>query len=200
MLGICNIRTMEAKSRMILEKYCLKYLWHMKAIPIENIIESLGIEIEYQHLTRDGQKILGKLVCTDGITPYYDMEHKKYMFLEVKANTIIVEARLLDQENQGRYRFTLAHELAHWILHREEITSSQNEATYIDGVHNNKIEKQADYFASALLMPLSAVKKYYYSIQGKGFTKSEVIENMAERFIVSKQAMHIKLETHNLLN
>jgi len=120
---------MEAKSRMILEKYCLKYLWHMKAIPIENIIESLGIEIEYQHLTRDGQKILGKLVCTDGITPYYDMEHKKYMFLEVKANTIIVEARLLEQENQGRYRFTLAHELAHWILHREEITSSQNEAT-----------------------------------------------------------------------
>lgn len=77
------------------------------------------------------------------------MERQEYMFLEVRANTIIVEARLLDQENQGRYRFTLAHELAHWLLHKEYIIYAQNEAAYIDGTHSDKMEKQADYFASA---------------------------------------------------
>lgn len=110
------------------------------------------------------------------------------MFLEVRANTIIVEARLLDQENQGRYRFTLAHELAHWLLHKEYIISAQNEAAYIDGTHSNKMEKQADYFASAILMPVAIIKKYYYSIHGKGYSKFEVIADMAERFSVSKQA------------
>ena len=200
MLGVWNDRTMEAKSRMILEKYCSDYLWNMEAIPIEKLIEIFGIELEYQHLTKYGQTILGKLICTDGITPYYDMESQEYMFLEVRANTIIVEARLLDQENQGRYRFTLAHELAHWLLHKEYIISAQNEAAYIDGTHSNKMEKQADYFASAILMPVAIIKKYYYSIHGKGYSKFEVIADMAERFSVSKQAMQIKLESHKILS
>ena len=200
MLGVCNHRIMEVKTRMILEKFCPDCLWHMKAIPIEKLIEAFGIEIEYQYLTKDGQKILGKLICTDGVTPYYDMDQQKYLFLEVHANTIFVEARLLEQENQGRYHFTLAHELAHWILHKEEIVSAQNEAAFIDGLHNTRMEKQADYFASALLMPVQAIKKYYYSIQGKGYNKIELIADMSERFSVSKQAMQIKLESHNILN
>lgn len=200
MLGVCNHRTMEAKSRMILEKYCSEYLWNMEAIPIEKLIEAIGIDIEYQHITKDGQKILGKLICTDGVTPYYDMDQQKYLFLEVHANTIIIEARLLEQESQGRYRFTLAHELAHWILHKEDIISAQNEAAYIDGAHNNKMENQADYFASALLMPLPVIKKYYYTLNGKGYNKFELIADMSERFNVSKQAMQIKLESHNIID
>lgn len=72
-----------------------------------------------------------------------------------------MDARLEEQENKGRYRFTLAHELAHWILHREMIISDRTEAVFIEGVHNSKMEGQADYFAFALLMPMGTVKKYF---------------------------------------
>lgn len=199
MLGVCNQRTMDTKSRMILTEYCPECLRDMTAIPIERVIEAMGLDIDYQYLTKNGDKVLGKLICSDGITPYYDMEVRRYMFLQVSAKTILVEVRLSEQDNQGRYRFTLAHELAHWILHKELILSANTEAAFIDGVHDTRMEKQADYFASALLMPMGAIKKYYYSIFGKGYNRSELISAMAERFQVSKQAMQIRLESHNLI-
>lgn len=113
------------------------------------------------------------------------------MFLHVSAKTILVEVRLSEQDNKGRYRFTLAHELAHWILHKEMILSDNTEAAFIDGVHDTRMEKQADYFASALLIPMGTVKKYYYSLFGKGCSRSDLIAAMAERFQVSKQALGI---------
>ena len=199
MLGVCNQRTMETKARLVLQEYCHECLRNISAIPIERLIEAMGLNIEYQYLSKNGDKVLGKLICYDGITPYYDMELNQYMFLQVSANTILVEVRLADQENKGRYRFTLAHELAHWILHREMILSDKTEAAFIDGIHNSKMESQADYFASALLMPMGAIKKYYYSLFGKGYSRSDLISAMAEHFQVSKQAMQIRLESHNLI-
>lgn len=59
-------------------------------------------------------------------------------------------------DSQGRIRFTQAHELGHYILHRHlkdsfECTSSD----MLDSPENMKtIESQADSFASYLLMPL----------------------------------------------
>lgn len=199
MLGVCNQRTMETKARMVLEEYCPECLRNITAIPIEQLIEAMGLDIDYQYLTKNGDKVLGKLICSDGVTPYYDMELQKYMFLQVSAKTILVEVRLSEHDNKGRYRFTLAHELAHWILHKELILSDNTEAAFIDGVHNTRMEKQADYFASALLMPMGAVKKYYYSLFGKGYSRSNLITAMAENFQVSKQAMQIRLESHNLI-
>ena len=162
MLGVCNQRTMETKARLVLQEYCPECLRNnMSAIPIERLIKAMGLDIEYQYLSKNGDKVLGKLICYDGLTPYYDMELHQYLFLQVSANTILVDARLEEQENKGRYRFTLAHELAHWILHREMIISDRTEAAFIEGVHNSKMEGQADYFASALLMPMGTVKKYF---------------------------------------
>lgn len=198
MLGVCNYRTMEAKARLILSQHCSKNLREMSAIPIEQLIEALGLDIDYQYLTKNGDSILGKLICMDGYTPYYDMELHQYMLLKVKANTILVEVRLAEQENQGRYRFTLAHELAHWLIHRELYISQKSEAAFSDGA-NDAIEKQADYLASAILMPLASVKRYYYTLMGKGYSTSDLINIMATHFGVSKQAMQIRLQSHKLI-
>jgi len=48
-----------------------------------------------------------------------------------------------------RYRFTLAHELGHIILHR---------------ISTPEAEKEADAFASALLMPEKDIKRYLYNL------------------------------------
>lgn len=199
MLGVCNHRTMDVKSRIILEEHCPECLRQPTVVPIEKIIDAYGIDIDYQYLTKNGEKVLGKLICIDGITPYYDIDEKKYLLLEVKANTIFIETRLADDENSnGRYRFTLAHELAHWILHRESIIKQNSEAAFVDEIHNSQMEKQADYFASALLMPPVAVKRAFFSLRGNGYSRQDVIGIMAQKFEVSKQAMKIRLDAHNL--
>ncbi|HHX57134.1 MAG TPA: ImmA/IrrE family metallo-endopeptidase [Clostridiales bacterium] len=197
MLGFYAQRTMEVKARQVIEQYCPECVADMTAIPIEKLIEAFGLEIDYQYLTKNGDKILGKLICSNGITPYYDMDEQDYLFLKVSENTILVEVRLLEQENQGRYRFTLAHELAHWILHKEKIKS---EVAYDDSQSDKAMEYQADYFASVLLMPLPVIKRFFhYYAMKKNLTRTDKIELMANQFGVSKQAMEIRLTNHKLI-
>ena len=67
--------------------------------------------------------------------------------------------RLLYNENitsAGRIRFTKAHELGHYLLHREKQTEfrcTQGDMLHWSGDAN--VEMQADEFASHLLMPLT---------------------------------------------
>jgi hypothetical protein len=191
---------MEAKARQIILRYCPECMDGSTAVPIEKLAEqAFGLEIEYQNLTKRGDKILGKLICTDGLTPYYDMDLKQYALMEVRAKTIMVESRLADEGNRGRYRFTVAHELAHWILHREQIIQMGREAAFDEDLHDGKMERQADYLSSALLMPLGAVKMRFYSMRGNGVNGNTAVAGLAEHFIVSKQAMRIRLESHRLI-
>lgn len=196
MLNIVDRRSIETRSRMLLEKYCPENLRDFSAIPIERLAEKLGLDIEYQYLTKFGEDVLGKLVCTDGLTPYYDMDEQRYMLLEVKADTIIIETRLADKPDQGRYRFTVAHELAHWLLHKSKIV--EGEAAFTEN-GSSEMERQADFMASALLMPINSVKRYFYSLSGKHLRREDYISVMADRFGVSRQAMQIRLENHNLI-
>lgn len=199
MLGVCNYRTMEAKARQIISQHCPDCVCGQKAVPIERLAEKgYGLEIEYQNLTKHGERILGKLICNDGLTTYYDTELGKYAFMMVNAGTILVEARLMENGQNGRYRFTVAHELAHWILHKEMIAQSGHEAAFDESISDVKMEQQADYLASAILMPLGSVKRYFHSLFGK-YSGDALICEMAGYFGVSKQAMQIRLKSHNLI-
>ena len=68
-------------------------------------------------------------------------------------------------EREGRYRFTLAHEIGHWCLHKNYLTSPAQQGGDLFGYSKSptvicrasearaRIERQADRFASSLLMP-----------------------------------------------
>ena len=60
------------------------------------------------------------------------------------------------------------------------------------------IERQADALATALLMPIPQIKKCFYRLR-PGKSKEQLIVEMAQIFQVSKQAIQIRLEAHNLL-
>ena len=60
------------------------------------------------------------------------------------------------------------------------------------------IERQADALATALLMPIPQIKKCFYHLRS-GKSKEQLIAEMAQIFQVSKQAIQIRLEAHNLL-
>ncbi len=146
----------------------------------------------------NNSRILGKIIFDYGYTAYYDMEKRDYDFLEVQAGTIIVDASLLDPKHYGRLRFTYAHELSHWLLHKKIYWGTGEVAALLQGEHDDANERQANILATHILMPTGPVKRCYYNIAPNKPTKEGVICEMAKVFEVSKQAMGFKLRSLGL--
>jgi Zn-dependent peptidase ImmA (M78 family) len=98
-------------------------------------------------------------------------------------------------EARERQRFTIAHELAHFLLHRDIIDRSAEGITdnvlYRSGA-SEWVEFEANRLAAELIMPTDQVKKILDS-EYQGIVTEAVIENLASRFCVSKTAMELKL-------
>lgn len=191
----------EVIARLVLCEYDDKiYFGAPQAVSVEDIIEKLGLNLEYQYIRKDG-RILGKTIFEDGLDIVWDMDEQQYILLPVKAGTIIIDASLCEDENNlGRLRFTCAHELAHWLLHKS-IFDKLSEDTDVELMTEEYgLEVQANMLASALLMPLPQVKKCFYRLYAEGIRERfTFIEKMAGLFQVSCQAMRIKLDKHRLV-
>lgn len=188
---------LEAIARKVIKEYDPSLLaGEPVPIPIEEMIEKqFHLSLEYQILRKSGH-ILGITVFEDDYVPVYDSDAGQYTLLFFPKGTIIIDEGLLHDINEGRLRFTCAHELAHWILHLEFYTESGNMAAMqpdarksIDA--NKMLEWQADRLASELLMPTGMVKKAFY--------RNRSISVLAKQFQVSRQSMEIKLRSRGLI-
>ena len=92
-------------------------------------------------------------------------------------------------KSPGRIRFTQAHELGHYILHRADRPSFEcTEENMLDwSADDQGIEEQADEFASYLLMPLND-----YRQQVSGSVDLDVMGHCADRYGVSLTAAILK--------
>ena len=138
---------------------------------------------------------------------------------DFKNKTIILNSRLKCDEH--RYRFTIAHEIGHFILHKhlhstfEETNCSQNILAKERLSNNDIMEYQANVFAEHLLLPLNELKVAFakFMLQ-EGITKLPIyIDNqqcnislgykacsyIGDKFNVSKQMAKIALKHNNLL-
>lgn len=98
---------------------------------------------------------------------------------------------------ETRQRFTIAHELGHFILHRNRLGSGTNDTKKYRAdpearLYNDRIERrhetEANQFAASILMPEEMVIKFY-----KSFRPNDA-EQMADFFGVSAEAMRYRLE------
>lgn len=107
------------------------------------------------------------------------------------------------QHSKGRQRFTVAHELGHYVMHGKTKKELFVDKDYIVKFRSNKKyslteikqEKEANAFAAALLMPKELVFKELYREQG--LTENELIEFLAKRFEVSVPAMTYRISDLN---
>ena len=91
-----------------------------------------------------------------------------------------------DKHHENRKRFTIAHETAHFILHRDFIGDGiEDDALYRSGL-SSRLEAQANRFAADILMPWHLIN----NVMDKGIKS---IEDLAANFKVSKSAMSIRL-------
>ncbi len=95
-------------------------------------------------------------------------------------------------QNEGFIRFTVAHELGHYFLpgHPEQLFPNGDgiHESKSDFISSNPLERQADYFASALLMPVHQFREAVDSVGG-GF---DAIEKLAKRCKTSITATSIR--------
>ena len=103
------------------------------------------------------------------------------------------------QRSPGRRNFTIAHELGHWHLHRTAGTAHTRfcRTDEVGGdaraVHDTaRIEREANRFAAALLMPEALVRAHAEELRLN-------VNLLAERFGVSGLAMQVRLESLGLL-
>jgi hypothetical protein len=111
--------------------------------------------------------------------------------IEASGNTYTI--KINRHETRERQRFTLAHEIAHFLLHRDLIDSEgsiRDNVLYRSGQPEN-IEFEANRLAADLVMPDGPIKEDLAKI--KSPLTDEVLEFLARQWQVSKAAMEIKL-------
>lgn len=105
-----------------------------------------------------------------------------------KRAIITISSRI---KNRHRKRFSIAHELGHMEMHRNEIKVSI--CTQADISDRGKavpydLEQEANQFASCFLVPARFVKEYYQEVDGA----MEAIRKVADTFDVSLTAAALR--------
>jgi Zn-dependent peptidase ImmA (M78 family) len=202
-------------------------------IPIEDIVEKhLKLRVEFDDLHR----LLDVPRSGIGLDP--DI----FGAIWLDSGRIVIDESVDPEERpamEGRYRFTLAHEGGgHWRLHRGLVRSDRDQEALFSDVPKptvicrsaqakERVEWQADFYASCLLMP----RKLVFAAWDEAFPdrkqrvlqpampiehpfaeierdfdgdEDRALDNFArpfaERFLVSPIAMRIRLEKLGLLH
>jgi Zn-dependent peptidase ImmA (M78 family) len=141
----------------------LKELISIYPVPIGKICSSLGIEAAYLPMSED---ISGRIYCAND----------KY-FIEANCRHVIT-----------RRRFTVAHELGHYCLHKDFLDSSGmilERSTRSFVIRDKEIE--ADNFAAELLMPQVHFLKKHDELKS--------IVSLSRYFLVSTLAIDMRIKT-----
>jgi Zn-dependent peptidase ImmA (M78 family) len=97
-----------------------------------------------------------------------------------------------------RQRFTIAHEIGHFILHpRQDAFVDFRKGTGKGEVKPPR-ERHADMFAAALLMPRKTLVKDFRRLAKDGYT-DQITATLAKQYAVSEDAMRFRLMNLNSL-
>ena len=190
---------LEVIARRIINSYDPSLLHTPTLIPVESILEQVyGLTLEFQCIRKNG-RILGETVFENTMIPIYERRGSEgYKLIPVKAGTVIIDVSLINQRSAGRFRYTCAHELAHWVIDKNYFTELSLTAAMTRNMRSSEtdmaIERQADRLACRILMPRNMVKKAYHANRN-----NNVIETLSDLFGVSRQAMKIRLKELKLL-
>lgn len=188
-------------------------------IDIEHFItEFLSLKIEYAAFAEDDGGKIGFLA--DGETPLLIHQDGRISPFIFPKDTIVLDKLLLSEKEQGRRRFTMAHEAAHHILSKMyDVSGAGRFHTEYDNERSYSREELAQMFASAewqadtmgasLLMPKriieNALAKYNNSQPIKVYGDNtltqrdkNLIRRMAAYVGVSYTALFIRLRNMNL--
>jgi Zn-dependent peptidase ImmA (M78 family) len=148
-------------------------------VPVDKIAERLGLELMLMELDAD---MSGALIRSDD------------------GETVMIAVN--ETHSRVRRRFTVAHEIAHYVL--GHLTDEPHIDREFTAIHRNEVSSQAtdpreikaNTFAASLLMPEDFLLKDF--VKSGGFD-GLALSQMALRYQVSEQALKYRLANLGLL-
>jgi Zn-dependent peptidase ImmA (M78 family) len=170
---IGSMKNIELRASLLAKSYCTK---KKGSIDVEEIAKKLGLQVSEHDL---GENVSGVLYIDKGKGVIGYNKH----------------------ESEVRRRFTIAHEIGHFILHRLDneifVDKKAFKGLYRDdnsATGEIKQEREANAFAAALLMPreriLQELEKVPFDLSDE---KEDAITKLSETFNVSSQAMMYRI-------
>lgn len=101
------------------------------------------------------------------------------------------EIRVNKYEMPERQRFTVAHEIAHYLLHRDDIGSGVVDSIMYRSNLTSRKETEANRLAADIVMPARVVGKELDRLGGR--RTDDTVETLAAMFRVSVPAMKVRL-------
>lgn len=95
-------------------------------------------------------------------------------------------------DSKERQRFTIAHEIAHFLLHRDKITGGVVDSALYRSKLSSRLEAEANKLAADIIMPRKLIGLHSEQLRGVSFEQR--VSLLSEKFRVSKSAMEIRLE------
>lgn len=207
---------LEAFADDLNRKYDVTRLTMSKQVDVYDIVDLLGARLAFEYLSPD-RTYLGATLFRSGAlwvwpgNPYVaGMMPKKKCF---QAGTIIIDRDLNESKEEQDHlaeNFTVMHECFHFAKHQSEfkhvahISKSfseygQKQADKSSALY--RIERQANYAASAFLMPREAVKNAAREMLGYrdmpvpfGYGVKDTIKKMGRIFGVNYSPMSFRLQ------
>lgn len=171
------MRRSEVKKRA--EEFCEQNGINSYPVEIVRVCNENGLKVFEEYLQPD----VSGLIVVD------EKEWQKY-----ESNQFIV-VNLVDLA--ARRRFTIAHELAHFILHRNGNRLYAHRDMTNAGGFRNSIEQEADYFAANILMPENLIREKVEMLKDEVWGKIPdfaLIREIACSFAVSEAAAKVRLK------
>lgn len=164
------------KIRQIAEDLLLEYNIINAPVPVEDIVRDLGIAIRKQD--NGNVQISGFL-----------LRRGKHVVIGVNSS-----------QHPVRQRFTIGHELGHYLLHAhgtDEIHIDRSfEIRFRDNLSSegsDNDEREANLFAAELLMPHHFLEKDLASVSEIDIENDDLMKNLASKYGVSTQALIFRL-------
>jgi Zn-dependent peptidase ImmA (M78 family) len=204
-------------------------------LDVDSFIKNyLGLNV-VQHKLCYEKQVLGFTAFHDGVIRVYDDRTSSISAVPVSGGTVIIDKSLSGRRNIRRLRFTLTHEGSHWMLHQKAfetenpfgsigafevqyLAAKVGRIDYSRSTHEksdkDRIERQADFFASAILMPRPALRAAFRNFfrdigenpralvraePNDDFKAKQLAGYIADTFNVSKRAALIRLEKLNAI-
>lgn len=195
-------------------------LTNPEPLDVERLIEFyLRMTLDFQYLSHNGI-YLGMTVFNDtDKVPIYDPRTERAEYISAKANTVILDRGLIDDDKQEhRLRYTEAHEAGHRIFHTKYFYRDPNQLSFLepntaaiiqcrtDNSSNLRrsnpkfwtdkewMEWHANVFASTFLMPRLVVFRLFET-EGRTGSSTNRIQNtirdlVSELNVSSEAAMY----------
>lgn len=174
----------QSEIKKIAEEFCNKNGINSYPVEIVRICKENGLKVFEEYLD---PKVSGLLVVDDKIWEKYETNQ----FIVVNLMELAV-----------RRRFTIAHELAHYMLHRNGNKIYAHRDMTNEGTVRSSIEQEANYFAANILMPEALIREKVENIKDEMWGKIPnfiLVREIADHFVVSESAAEVRLKQLDII-